>query len=184
MIYFSAPGYDGFPPYVAPLRTSNMTNQANMEFTIQCNVTSEVPPTIFWFKTCYGQKCDIKFNKICFCHLTSSISNYNTSNIYISKFSIFNARDVDTGMYTCLAMTQYGENSQNVTIIVPASHLKDSNGSFSLLFLIPTVLLIIPLVLWIFYHRRRKKSVVIIVDKPNQLIRPIVRTNFVNEEIL
>lgn len=155
-----------------------------MEFTIQCNVTSEVPPTIFWFKTCYGQKCDIKLNKICFCHLTNSISSYNTSNIYISKFSIFNARDVDTGMYTCLAITQFGENSQNVTILVPANHLREDGDSFPLLFLIPAVLLLIPLLLWIFYHRRRKKSVVIIVHKPNQLIRPIDRTNFANEEIL
>lgn len=155
-----------------------------MEFTIQCNVSSEVPPSIFWFKSCYGQKCDIKFNEICFCHLTSSISNYNTSNVYISKFSIFNARDVDNGMYTCLAMTQYGENSQNVTIVVPASHLKEGAASFSVLFLIPLVLLVIPVFVWLFCYRRRKKSVVIIVDKPQPLIRPIVRTNAVNEEIL
>lgn len=87
-------------------------------------------------------------------------------------------------MYTCLAITQYGENSQNVTIIVPASHLGESSDSFPLLFLIPTVLLLIPLALWIFYHRRRKKSVVIIVHKPNQLIRPTARTNFVTEEIV
>lgn len=160
---------------------TSLTNQINIEITIQCNVTSRIPPTIVWFKTCYGQKCDVKINEKCSCHLTSSISNYNTSNLYISKFSIFNARDVDTGTYTCLAITQYGENAQNVTVNVPVSH-HQATISFSYLFLIPAVLLVIPLIFWIIYHRRRKKkSVVVIVDKQHQLIRPIVRSSNVQE---
>lgn len=83
-----------------------------------------------------------------------------------------------------MAITQYGESSQNVTITVPLSDVKRGTVTFSLLFLIPAVLLVIPFALWLFYHRRRKKSVVIIVDNQNPLIRPIVRTNNANEAFL
>ncbi|CAH1973892.1 unnamed protein product [Acanthoscelides obtectus] len=149
------PGYSGTKPNVAPLRISNLTGQVNMEFTIQCNVSSEVPPTIFWFKSCYRHKCDIEYNQVCYCHLNKSISSYNLGSTYLSKYSIFNARYVDSGVYACLAVTQYGENSQNVTITVPREE-PSNNEQIS----------------WLL--RKRSKPEVVTIDQQKQLIRPVV----------
>lgn len=159
-----------------------MTDQINIEFTIQCNVTSEIPPTIVWFKSCYRQKCDIKYEEICYCHINTSISYYRMGNIHISKFSIYNARDVDSGVYVCAAITQYGQHLQNVTIKVPST--RNQNESFSLLFLIPISLILVPFSVWLCCYRRKKKSVIIIVDQQKQLIRPVVRINNDVNEIL
>lgn len=172
--------YEGTPPHVAPLKTSNLTGQLNMEFTIQCNVTSVIPPTIIWFKKCYGQKCDIEYDKICYCHINKSVTVYNIGNTYLSKYLIFNARDIDSGLYACLAVTEYGKDYKNVFIKVPSSNYKGENESFSLLFLIPFTLILAPVAVWLCYYRRKKKSVIIIVDQQKQLIKPVVR---INEEI-
>nr|XP_023011489.1 myoblast growth factor receptor egl-15 isoform X2 [Leptinotarsa decemlineata] len=170
------PAYNGPPPQVAPLKTSNVSGQINMKFTIQCNVTSEEPPTIIWFKSCYGRKCDFKFNDVCYCHINTSISYHSIRNTYLSKFMIFNARDVDSGQYVCLAVNQYGGGFQNATIVVPSNKVEE-NESFSLLFLIPLMLILAPVVLWLCYCKRRKKKSVVIVDQQKQLIRPVVRIN-------
>nr|CAI5828642.1 unnamed protein product [Callosobruchus analis] len=166
------PGYSGTKPLVAPLRISNLTGQINMDFTIQCNVTSEVPPTIFWFKSCYRNKCDIKYNQMCYCHLNTSISSYNLGSTYLSKYSIFNARHLDSGVYACLAVTQYGEHSQNVTITVPRD--EDGDGEqVSWLLLIP-VMLVLPVIIWLWYYRRSKSKPEIVIEQQKQLIKPVV----------
>ncbi|KAG5871877.1 hypothetical protein JTB14_016906 [Gonioctena quinquepunctata] len=170
------PAYNGSPPKVAPLKTSNLTGQINKEFTIQCNVTSEVPPAIIWFKSCYGHKCDFRFDDTCYCHINMSITNYSSRNTYLSKFMIFNARDVDSGQYVCLAVNQYGREFQNVTILVPSDKTED-NESFSLLFLIPLMLILAPLVGWLCYCKRRKKKFGTVVDQQKELIRPVVQLN-------
>ncbi|XP_057651775.1 uncharacterized protein LOC130891191 isoform X1 [Diorhabda carinulata] len=169
------PGYSGSPPQVYPLKISNITGPINMEFTIQCKVNSEVPPTIIWFKSCYGQKCDFKYYQTCYCHINTSISNYNTGSTYLSKYLIFNARDVDSGTYVCLAVTQFGKDDQNVTISVP--YTKSDNDFYSLLFLIPFGFLLVPLLVWWCYFRKKKKSVVIVVDQQKQLIRAQCQPN-------
>lgn len=158
-----------------------------MKFTIQCNVTSDVPPTIFWFKSCYGQKCDIEYNKTCYCHLNSntSITSHKIGTTYLSKYSIFNARDVDNGVYACAALTEYGENSQNVTIRVP-KHVKE-DVSFSVLFLIPVALILIPVGIWLCYYRNRKKkdaNVEDMAEQNKQLVRPKVPENLEINEII
>ncbi|XP_072380116.1 uncharacterized protein [Diabrotica undecimpunctata] len=167
------PGYTGAPPQVYPLKISNITGPINMEFTIQCKVTSEVPPKIIWFKSCFGQKCDFRYHQTCYCHINTSISNYNTGNTYLSKYLIFNARDVDSGTYVCLALTQFGKDDQNVTINVPCK--KSDSELYSLLFLIPFGLLLIPLVVWLCYYRKKKKSTIIIVDQQKKLLRTITQ---------
>lgn len=166
-----------------------------MEFTIQCNVTSEIPPTIVWFKKCYGHKCDMPYKGICYCNInTSSVSYYRMGNIHLSKYTIFNARDADSGTYACVAVTQYGENSQTVNLTVPTTMnqnesfslptTKNQNESFSLLFLIPIMFLLVPFSVWLCYYWRKKKSVIIIVDQQKQLIRPVVRINIDATEII
>ncbi|CAH1099956.1 unnamed protein product [Psylliodes chrysocephalus] len=173
------PGYNGAPPKVNPLQISNITGPINMEFTIQCRVTSEVPPTIIWFKSCFGHKCDFRYHQTCYCHINTSISNYNTGSTYLSKYLIFNARDVDSGTYICLAVNQFGKDDQNVTISVPSK--KSNNEFYSLLFFIPFGLLLVPLTVWFCYFERRKKSAEIVVDQQKQLIRPA--TVAVNEVV-
>ncbi|KAL1491855.1 hypothetical protein ABEB36_012390 [Hypothenemus hampei] len=169
-------GYESPPPLVQSLLISNMTNQLNMEFTIQCNVTSSIPPTVIWFKKCYGSKCDIECDNICYCHLNVPTSSYSIGNIYINKMNIYNARDIDSGLYACLAVTEYGKDYKYVTINVPDTGVKGTgSGSFSLLFLIPLVLMVIPLLVWLCYVRRKKKSKVVVVANGQQqqaLIKP------------
>ncbi|XP_050310461.1 cell adhesion molecule DSCAML1-like [Anthonomus grandis grandis] len=162
--------YEGPPPSVQSLITSNLTNQLNMEFTIQCNVSSVIPPTIIWFKKCYGSKCDIEYDELCYCHLNVTTTSNNIGNTYISKMNIFKARDVDSGLYACLAVTEYGKDYKNVTIIVPDSGTKKSaNLLFSLLFLVPLALVVLPLVLvWLCYFRRKKKKVPVVVVAERQ----------------
>ncbi|CAG9862652.1 unnamed protein product [Phyllotreta striolata] len=170
------PLYTGSPPTVSPLQISNITGPINMEFTIQCRVTSEVPPTIIWFKSCYGQKCDFRYHQTCYCHINTSISNHNTGTTYLSKYLIFDARDVDAGTYVCLAVNQFGKDDRNVTVAVPA---KADRDVYSLLFLVPFGLLLVPLVAWLCYFEKRKRSpeVVVVVDQQKRLIRPVGPVN-------
>ncbi|XP_066144579.1 fibroblast growth factor receptor-like 1 isoform X1 [Euwallacea fornicatus] len=164
--------YEGEAPSVQSLLTSNITGQLNMEFTIQCNVTSITPPTIIWFKKCYGSKCDVEYEEICYCHLNIETSWYNLGITYISKMNIFNARDLDSGLYACLAVTQYGQDVKNVTIIVPDTDLKNGGGnSITFLFLIPLTLVVAPLIVWLCYMRRKKKNIMIEVQKHQVVLK-------------
>ncbi|XP_048522528.1 titin homolog isoform X2 [Dendroctonus ponderosae] len=164
-----ADSYEGPPPSVQSLLTSNITNQLNMEFTIQCNVTSVIPPTVIWFKKCYGSKCDIDYDGICYCHLNITASSYNIGNTYISKMNIFNAKEIDSGLYACLAVTEYGKDYKYVTITVPDVDGKNNNSnSFPLLFLIPLALIIVPLLVWLCYFRRKTKKPLSVVNAGQQ----------------
>ncbi|CAG9760449.1 unnamed protein product [Ceutorhynchus assimilis] len=151
--------YDGPPPAVQALLTSNITGQLNMEFTIQCNITSKIPPTVIWFKKCYGSKCDIEYDDICYCHLNISTSFHNIGDTYISKMNIFNAKVIDSGLYACLAVTEYGKDYKYVTIKVPDDDMKPNGiNSFPLLFLVPLALVAAPVLVWVCYFKRKTKK--------------------------
>lgn len=86
-------------------------------------------------------------------------SSYNIGNTYISKMNIFNAKEIDSGLYACLAVTEYGKDYKYVTINVPdADGKRDGNNSFPLLFLVPLSLVIAPILVWLCYFRRKKKK--------------------------
>ncbi|XP_030750196.1 Down syndrome cell adhesion molecule-like protein 1 homolog isoform X2 [Sitophilus oryzae] len=151
--------YSGPPPSVTSLKTANITDQLNVEFTIRCNVTSVVPPTIIWFKQCSGHKCDVQYDAICYCHLNESTPVLHLGHMHIGKLSIYNARAFDSGLYACLAVTEYGKDYRNVSIEVPDSegivHQRDS--SFSLLFLVPLHFVFIPVIVWLCHVRRKRR---------------------------
>lgn len=109
---------------------------------------------------------------------------YSVGNVYLSKYLIFNARDVDSGLYACLAVTEYGKDYKNVFIEVPRSEYGGENESFSLLFLIPFTLILAPVAVWLCYYRRKRKSVVVIVDQQKRLIKPVVRINEEFNEVI
>lgn len=167
-IFTEENSYNLPPPSINSLKTSNITTQLNIEFTIQCNVSSMIPPSIFWFKKCYGSKCELEYDNVCYCHPNVNATSYSVGQIHISKINIFNAKDLDSGFYACLAMTEYGKDYKNVTINVPDND--NGNNSFRLLFLIPLALVVIPLVAWFCYLKVAEKRMVVATRQQQQTL--------------
>ncbi|KAF7267864.1 hypothetical protein GWI33_018946 [Rhynchophorus ferrugineus] len=132
--------YVGYPPTVESLKITNITGQFNLEYTIRCNVSSVVPPTIIWFKRCSGHKCDVNYDSICYCHL-----NETTPVLHLGS--------------THIAVSEYGKDYRNVSIEVPVTDgpSRHRGTSFSLLFLVPLHFLFIPLAVWLCHARRKRR---------------------------
>lgn len=148
---------------VAP---ENSTIPENSHLIIQCKASSATPLQIWWFKQTEGQETGIKyFNKYYF-PINNSDQFYPVPgevNLYLSKLSIYNAREVDSGVYACAAISNSGLAYKIAVVRVTAAGAAwyaewEVHTSFLLLFLIPLLLALIPVTVWLCYYRRKKRD--------------------------
>jgi hypothetical protein len=174
--------YNGPPPEVLSLiPSSNSTILSNTPLVIQCKAKSVTPPEIRWFKECDVQTCELNYKGHCYCAIPSSNSAFAISNnIYLNKLNIYNSRRLDSGTYICLVVSSYGTAYKNITIKVQdISESEETNKSFSLLFLIPLCLILVPVTIWLCFYRRKKKHRHSLNEHQKQLIKPVVEVDIV-----
>lgn len=153
--------YSEDPPQVLDVAPSNLTLSAHSQGKIQCRVYSKRVPVIWWFKQSDGTTdYDIKYRNKFYSRINSSLQVYpvpEQSNVYLSKMAIFSARNEDSGLYVCVAMTESGKDFKNVLVTV-SEDSADSDLSYYcdyLLFLIPVAFALIPVSLWCCFRKKR-----------------------------
>ncbi|XP_060528830.1 uncharacterized protein LOC132703528 [Cylas formicarius] len=150
--------FDGPPPSISSLKISNATSDVNAEFTIQCNVSSVVPPTVIWFKSCFDHKCEIAYENVCYCHLNFPPSAYNVGNTYLSKINVHNTRSTDSGIYACLAVTEYGKDHKNVTVQVTSETRWIDDALFPILVCASVIFVVVSVLIISHYCKKKTKT--------------------------
>lgn len=173
--------YSGQPPELLDIIPSNVTINQNMQIIIQCKVYSKQPPVIWWFKQSDGTNYDIQYFDKYYNRINTSIQVYavpHELNIYLSKLNIYHAREVDSGVYVCVAMTESGKDYKDAIVnVITTNSYWEPHTSFFLLFLIPVAFAAVPIIVWLCYYRKKKKNVRITYIQNNrdpQLTRPII----------
>lgn len=169
--------YKGPPPEVVSVIPTNTTIPQTSHLVIQCKIHSFVRPEIRFFKECNGKRCDIYENDFCYCSIPVSNNLHSLGhNLYMSKLNIYNVRDIDSGVYACLAISVYGKDYKNVFVLVQGSTLEQisEQKSFSLLFLIPLGFVLVPVVVWLCYYKKKNTiSTLVYNEHQKQLIKPV-----------
>lgn len=171
---------DPQPPEILSIKPANSTITQNTHLTIQCRVSSQSPPAIWWFKQT-DRITEIQYNNRYYDRINTSNPFYTMRdeiNVYLSKLNIYNAREINSGVYVCAAVTNSGMDykSAEVSVISTAVYGK-SHPPFWLLFLIPLLFALIPCTAWLCYYRKKRKNVQRHSELPQQqrLIKPVLQ---------
>ncbi|XP_018325673.1 fibroblast growth factor receptor-like 1 [Agrilus planipennis] len=176
--------YSGMPPELLDVIPSNVTVQQNAQIIIQCKVYSQQPPVILWFKQSDSTNYDIQYFDKFYIRINTSVQVHpvpHEVNVYMSKLNIHDIREIDSGLYVCVAMTEHGKDLKHATVKVISSTTNwEPHTSFSLLFLIPLVFALIPVTVWLCYYRKKMKHDSrnpLQIQQERKLIRPVLATN-------
>lgn len=170
---------DGKPPELLSIEPENSTITQNTHLTIQCKVSSQSPPAIWWFKQT-DRITEIQYNNRYYDRINTSDPFYTMRdevNVYLSKLNIYNAREMDSGVYVCAAVTNSGMDYKSAAVnVISNTVYGKSHPPFSLLFLIPLFFALIPVTVWLCYYRKKRKNVQRHSELPQQqrLIRPVL----------
>lgn len=186
---FLEPGkYESDPPKVLSIHPENFTLPQNSRLIIQCNASSTTPLRIWWLKQTDKQdKSAIKYFDKYYYPINNSDRFYvqAETHVYLSKLNVYNARETDSGVYACAAVSNSGLDFKMAVVKVisingPWYSEWEPHTSFLLLFLIPIVLALIPVTVWLCYYRKKKKCLRKHSEGHQQerkLIRPVLNNN-------
>lgn len=182
--------YSVQPPELLDIIPSNITINQSMQIIMQCKVYSKQPPVIWWFKQSDVTDYDIHYSNKFYNRINTSVLVYpvpNELNVYLSKLNIYHAREADSGIYVCLAMTEGGKDYKDavVNVVTISNNYCEPQTSFFLLFLIPLVFVLIPTVVWLCYFRKKKKDLRHVNAQNHQdvhLTRPMISSAVASNE--
>lgn len=160
--------YGGPPPKVLEVTPRFLHLPQHAPLIIKCKVSSKLPPLIVWFKeTQSSDPSAIEYYEKTYKKINSDQHlAQDDSSIYLSKVIVENATVMDSGTYVCLVVTESGHDTSIASIRVEdpisskfAQHSPQTQDtSFSLLFLIPFPLALVPLIVWLCYYRRKSRG--------------------------
>ncbi|KAF2880027.1 hypothetical protein ILUMI_26148 [Ignelater luminosus] len=181
--------YSVQPPELLNIIPSNITINQSMQIIMQCKVYSKQPPVIWWFKQSDMTNYDIHYSDKYYNRINTSVLVYpvpNELNVYLSKLNIYHAREADSGIYVCVAMTEGGKDYKDAVVnVVTIPNNCEPQTSFFLLFLIPLVFVLIPTVVWLCYFRKKKKDLRHVNAHNHQdvhLTRPMISSGVASNE--